>query len=121
MILRPRRLSAFSIPLLCLVFLSILLAPMLGSAPTPVATVGFSLDFPQSIPDHYVVSVSSDGRASYDSTGKLTIDAGPGEAFHLDFTISPGTRERIFDPAARAKYFVGKGDSGKRNIAPTGE
>jgi hypothetical protein len=121
MILRLRLHSVFSVPVLCVLFLSMLVAPELASAPAPAATVGFSLDFPQSIPDHYVVTVSSDGRASYDSTGKLTIDADPGDAFHLDFTISPGTRERIFDLAARAKYFEGKVDSGKRNIASTGE
>lgn len=117
----PLRPHSLSVPALCVLFLSMLVVPTLGSASAPVATVAFSLDFPQSIPDHYVVTVSSDGRASYDSTGKLTIDADPGDAFHLDFTISPGTRERIFDLAAKAKYFEGKVDSGKRNIASTGE
>ena len=95
-------------------------APAQTSTPT-TATVGFSLDFPQSIPDHYAVTVASDGHASYDSTGKVTLDADPGDPFHLDFTISPGTRERIFTLAAKAKYFEGKVDSGKRNIASTGD
>ena len=90
------------------------------SASPSVATVSFSLDFPQSIPEHYAVTVSSDGRATYDSTGKLTVDSDPGDPFHLDFTISPGTRERIFNLAGKAKYFEGKVDSGKRNIASTG-
>jgi hypothetical protein len=94
--------------------------PAQTSSPT-VATVGFSLDFPQSIPDHYALTVSSDGHATYDSTGKLTVDSDPGDPFHLDFTISPGTRERIFNLAAKAKYFEGKVDSGKRNIASTGD
>ncbi|HZE26159.1 MAG TPA: hypothetical protein VE083_02175 [Terriglobales bacterium] len=85
-----------------------------------VATVSFSLDFPQSIPDHYVLTVSSDGHAGYDSTGKLTVDADPGDPFHLDFTISPGTRVRIFELAAKARYFEEKVDSGKRNLASTG-
>ena len=43
------------------------------------ASVSFSLDFPQSIPDHYEISVASDGQASYDSTGKLTPDSEPGD------------------------------------------
>jgi len=90
------------------------------SSPT-VATVSFTLDFPQSIPDHYALTVSSDGHAGYDSTGKVTLDADPGDPFHLDFTISAGTRERIFNLAAKAKYFEGKVDSGKRNIASTGD
>src|SRR6267143_6660424 len=85
-----------------------------------VATVSFSLDFPQSIPDHYVLTVSSDGRAGYDSTGKLTAESEPTDPFHIDFTLSPAAREKAFDLAAKAKYFQGKVDSGKRNIASTG-
>jgi hypothetical protein len=88
-----------------------------GNAP---AAISFSLDFPQSIPDHYEVSVSSDGQASYDSTGKLTPDSEPGDPFHFDFTISAASCKRIFDLAARAKYFEGPVDSGKRNLASTG-
>jgi hypothetical protein len=89
-------------------------------AKPPVAAIGFSLDFPQSIPDHYEITVSSDGNASYDSTGKLTPDAEPGDPFHFDFTISPGNLTRIFDLAAKAKFFEGKVDSGKHNLASTG-
>ena len=84
------------------------------------ASVSFFLDFPQSIPDHYEISVASDGQASYDSTGKLIPDSEPGDPFHLEFTISPASTKRIFDLAARAKYFDGKIDSGKRNLASTG-
>src|ERR1700758_1158448 len=69
----------------------------------PTASVSFSLDFPQSIPDHYEISVASDGQASYDSTGKLTPDSEPGDPFHLEFTISPASTKRIFDLAAKAK------------------
>lgn len=89
-------------------------------AKAPTASVSFSLDFPQSIPDHYEISVASDGQASYDSTGKLTPDSEPGDPFHLEFTISPASFKRIFDLAAKAKYFDGKIDSGKRNLASTG-
>jgi len=88
-------------------------------AKTP-GSVRFSLDFPQSIPDHYAIAVSSEGRASYDSTGKLTPESEPGDPFHLDFSISPASTHRIFDLAAKAKYFDGKIDSGKRNLASTG-
>ena len=107
-------------------FFSCALASLLISAVAlaqeskPLATVTFSLDFPQSIPDHYVLTVSSDGRAGYDSTGKLTPDSDPADPFHLDFTISAANREKIFDLAAKAKYFEGKVDSGKKNIASTG-
>jgi len=91
-----------------------------GQESKPAATITFSLDFPQSIPDHYVLTVSSDGHAGYDSTGKLTPDSDPTDPFHLDFTISAANREKIFDLAAKAKYFQGKVDSGKKNIASTG-
>jgi len=89
-------------------------------AKVPTASISFSLDFPQSIPDHYQISVSSDGQASYDSTGKLTPDSEPGDPFHLDFTIAPETTRRIFDLATKAKYFEGQVDSGRRNLASTG-
>jgi len=88
-----------------------------GKAP---ATVSFTLDFPNSIPDHYAVTVASDGHATYDSTGKLTPEGEAPEPFHLDFQISPATQTRIFDLAGRAKYFQGKVDSGKKNLAFTG-
>ena len=124
MIRHPRLLSASFTHGLCLLPFALLnFSPPVSaqtSAP-PIATVRFSLDFPQSIPDHYIVTVSSDGLAAYDSTGKVTVDADPGDPFHLDFTISPGTRERIFELAAKARYFEGKVDSGKRNIASTGD
>src|ERR1700741_2146979 len=89
-------------------------------AEAPAASVRFSLDFPQSIPDHYEIAVSSEGQASYDSTGKLTPESEPGDPFHLEFIISPASTHRIFDLAAKAKYFDGKIDSGKRNLASTG-
>jgi hypothetical protein len=88
---------------------------------TKTSIVAFTLDFPQSIPDHYSLSVSSDGHAEYNSTGKLTPDSEPPDPFHLEFTMSPATRQRVFDLAAKAKYFDGKIDSGKRNIASTGK
>ena len=85
-----------------------------------VPSISFSLDFPQSIPDHYQISVASDGQATYDSTGKLTPDSEPGDPFHLDFKVAPETAKRMFDLAAKAKYFEGQVDSGKRNLASTG-
>jgi len=105
--------------------LSILLCCALAAQPAPgaaglPASVSFSLDFPNSIPDHYEISVSSDGHASYDSTGKLTPDSEPGDPFHTDFMISAANCKRIFDLAAKAKYFEGKVDSGRSNLASTG-
>jgi hypothetical protein len=84
------------------------------------ATVSFSLDFPQSIPDHYVITVSSDRHASYQSTGKLTPQSDPGDPFTEDFTMSADTCKRIFELAAKAKYFEGQVDSGNKKLASTG-
>jgi hypothetical protein len=84
-------------------------------------TISFTLDFPQSIPNHYSISVTSDGRAEYNSTGKLTPESEPPDPFHLEFTISPATRQKIFELAAKARYFEGKVDSGKKNLASTGK
>ncbi len=123
MSLFSRALRSFPTRSLRLSILGLLLfsLPVHAQTGTPaLPTVSFSLDFPQSIPDHYAFTVSSDGHASYDSTGKVTLDADPGDPFHLDFTITPATRARIFDLAAKAKYFEGKIDSGKRNLASTG-
>ena len=87
---------------------------------SPPATISFSLDFPQSIPDHYVVTVSSDRHATYDSTGKLTPESDPGDPFHDEFTVSPDTCKKIFDLAAKVKYFEGQIDSGNKKLASTG-
>jgi hypothetical protein len=84
------------------------------------ATVSFSLDFPQSIPDHYVITVSSDRHASYQSTGKLTPQSDPGDPFAEDFTMSADTCKKIFELAAKAKYFEGQVDSGNKKLASTG-
>jgi len=106
--------------ILAAVLLSVLLGGLESAASDPPSSISFSLDFPQSIPDHYQITVASDGRASYDSTGKLTPDSEPGDPYHLEFTLSPASCHRLFDLAAKAKYFEGKVDSGRRNLASTG-
>jgi len=83
------------------------------------AVVTFTLDFPGSEPSHYAISVSSDGRSTYDSDGKLSPDS-EGDPFHLDFSMSAETRQRVFELAARAHYFEGEIDSRKKNLASTG-
>jgi hypothetical protein len=84
------------------------------------AVITFNFDFPGSEPEHYFISVLSNGKASYDSNGKLTADSEPSDPFRLDFTISDATRARIFDLAKRARYFEGEIDSKKKGIASTG-
>jgi hypothetical protein len=84
------------------------------------STVTFKFDFPNAEPDHYVISVSSDGHASYDSNGRLSLQSETGEPFHLDFALSEATRTRVFDLAEKAHPFEGKIDSGRKNLANTG-
>lgn len=105
--------AAFAVGLLVLS----LAIPVFAQEP---ATVTFTLSFPGSEPEHYSVSVSSDGHANYSSGGKLSPNADAAEDFRLEFTVSPPTRNRIFDLAKRAHYFEGKVDSGKKNIASIG-
>src|SRR5256885_7505288 len=110
-----RQLIPFS-STLSLLFLICCCIPVSAQQP---ATVTFTLDFPNSEPDHYVISVSSDGHANYESNGKLSRDA-EDDGYRLDFLLSPATRARIFDLAQRAHYFQAEIDSKKRKLASTG-
>jgi hypothetical protein len=84
-----------------------------------VPTVTFSCDFPGADPEHYAISIASDGHSTYRSDGKLNRQS-EADPFHLDFAVSQSTRTRVFDLAKRAHYFEGKVDSGKKNIAVSG-
>ena len=84
------------------------------------ATVSFTLDFPNSSPEHYSISIQSDGRAKYESSGKISPDSDERDSYQSDFTFSDTTRARIFDLAHQARYFSGKVDSGNKKLAFTG-
>jgi hypothetical protein len=84
------------------------------------ATVSFTFDFPGSQPEHYAISVDSDGHAKYESNGKLDPQTEAGDLFRMDLTLSPSTSSRVFDLAKRADYFQGPVDSNRRNLASTG-
>lgn len=86
-----------------------------------VPTVAFTCDFPGSDPSHYGISIASDGHASYISDGKLAPDSEPDTPFTQDFTLPAASVAHIIDLTKRAHYFEGKVDSGKQNIASTGE
>jgi hypothetical protein len=91
--------------------------PALAADP---AEVGFSLDFPNSNPDHYSIVVQADGHAHYASSSKLTAQSDDKDSYETDFTFSDATRAHIFDLAAQTHYFSGKIDSGNKKIAFTG-
>jgi hypothetical protein len=84
------------------------------------ATITFSLDFPNSSPEHYSISVASDGHARYESSGKISADSDDRESYQTEFSFSDSTRARIFELAAQAHYFSGKIDSGNKKLAFTG-
>lgn len=84
------------------------------------ASITFSLDFPNSSPEHYSIAVQSDGHAHYESTGKISADSDARDDYETDFTFSDATRARIFELAAQAHYFSGKVDSGNKKLAFTG-
>ena len=97
-----------------------LLVSLASSAQAQPASLSFTFDFPGSQPDHYVISVESDGRATYVSTGRFDSEADPADSFRLDLTLSASTSARLFDLTRRANYFQGDVDSKKKNLANTG-
>lgn len=103
-----------------LLAIAVLIFVAIPSPAADPATVAFSLDFPNSSPEHYSFSVQSDGRAHYESTGKIAADSDERDNYQTDFNFSDATRARIFDLAAQAHYFSGKVDSGNKKIAFTG-
>jgi hypothetical protein len=91
-----------------------------GWSQQSASSVTFKFDFPGAEPDHYEILVSSDGHASYDSNGRLTLQSEEGDPFHLEFSISPSARSRVFELTQKSRYYEGKIDSGKKGLANTG-
>jgi len=84
-------------------------------------TVTFTLDFPQSQPEHYSIEIHGSGKARYQSRGRISSESEDTDSFSLDFSVSATTREKIFDLAARSKYFEHDLDSHRKNMAFTGK
>ena len=84
------------------------------------ATITFSLDFPQSNPEHYEIAIPTSGRATYVSNGALGNSPDP-DTTPFEFRISDATRQQLFELAKKAKYFSGRLDSGNSNIANMGK
>ena len=111
---RVRRLPIVLVPVLLFIgFGAVTLAADSG-------TITFSLDFPNSAPEHYSMSVQADGNAKYESTGKISLDSDERDNYHTEFNFSDATRTRIFQLASQAHYFAGKIDSGNKKLAFTG-
>ena len=98
----------------------VMIAGSASAEPGTSAILSFTFDFPGSEPSHYVIAVASDGKASYDSNGKLMSDSEPDSPFRLEFVASSQTCERMFDLVRKAKYLRGQIDSKKPGLASTG-
>lgn len=107
-----------------LLLLSVLLAAQwltaAAIAASDGASVSFSLDFPNSSPEHYEILVQSDGQTRYVSSGRISQDSNVRDDYETSFTLSEATRARIFELAEKAHYFSGKVDSGNKKLAFTG-
>jgi len=107
-----------------LLLLSVLLAAQwltaAAIAASDGASVSFSLDFPNSSPEHYEILVQSDGQTRYVSSGRISQDSDVRDDYETSFTLSEATRARIFELAEKAHYFSGKVDSGNKKLAFTG-
>jgi hypothetical protein len=88
-----------------------------GNVSNPSVT--FTLDFPQSNPGHYSISVDGAGHAHYECTEKVAEDAEE-QTYRSDFEVSAGNREKMFALTKQAKYFVGDIDSKNTKLAFTG-
>jgi hypothetical protein len=111
-LLMPR---LFKIATLLLVF------PSLTWPQTETAAVTFTIDFPTSQPEHYSIRVQSDGAARYQSSGRLYADSDVTDSFDYSFSVTPETRQKIFDLAAKAGYFHKDVDSHHKGMAFTGK
>jgi hypothetical protein len=144
----PRSSTPRSFRILCrhafssILFLSLIFSPLLAISQTVAgATVTFTLDFPDSQPEHYSIRVQSDGAGRYQSNSRLSADSGETDAgetdahgadsrnadprnndsFDLNFIVAANTRQKIFDLAAKAGYFQKDLDSHHKGIAFTGK
>jgi len=88
-----------------------------GVASIPVVT--FTLDFPQSNPAHYSITVDATGHARYGCMGTVAENSEE-QSYDAEFEVSAGNREKIFGWAKKARYFAEKVDSGNAKLAFTG-
>jgi len=105
----------------CLFVFLALLALLAGAQSPALATVTFTLDFPNSQPEHYSIRVQSDGAAHYESSGRLSPDFEETDNFAFDFTVTANRRQKIFDLTAKAGYFHRDLDSHRKGLAFTGK
>jgi hypothetical protein len=94
--------------------------PAIAASVAAAPVITFTLDFPQSQPEHYSIRVPSEGPAHYQSTGRVSPDSGDTDSFDFDFALSADMRAKMFRLAAGAGHFQKDLDSHQKNLAFTG-
>jgi hypothetical protein len=89
--------------------------------PSGLPIVIFTLDFPNSQPEHYSIRVPSEGSAHYQSTGRISRESDDTDTFDFDFALSAPTRGKIFRLSASAGHFRTDLDSRQKDLAFTGK
>ncbi|MGA2004625.1 MAG: hypothetical protein ABSG70_14665 [Terriglobales bacterium] len=92
-----------------------------GEAGQSLRVVMFTLDFPESQPEHYSIRVAGEGPSLYESSGRLSADSDDKDSFDFNFTLSDETRSKIFALAAKAGYFQKDLESHHKGMAFTGK
>jgi hypothetical protein len=101
--------------------LSIALLPLFAFAQAPSQpTLTFTLDFPGSMPNHYSIRLQADAKGEYESRSRLSAESEEEDTFNYQFTLSPATRQKMFELAAKAGYFRKDLDSHRKGMAFTG-
>ena len=100
--------------------------PQVSAPDESLPRVSFVFDHPQVPPNHFEMVVDSLGRGSYASHSELKADepeaiAAKNEDLEKTFTLSPSTRDRIFELARATRYFNGSFDYTKSRVAFTGK
>ena len=114
----PRHVRAVAAVLAVAAMCVPLLSQVSGGAASS-AKVTFTLDFPDSNPSHYSITVDAAGHATYECKGTVASDSEP-QTYQAEFEMSAASRDHIFEWAKQAKYFSGKIDSGNSKLAFTG-
>ena len=86
---------------------------------TQLPTVWFQVEWPAANPSRYVVAVDSAGHAAYSSIGTEVTGRSAGDAYTIEFQMSPASTQMVFGAAERLRYFDGKFEFKKR-VAFTG-
>ncbi len=95
--------------------------PILTAAQDELPVVTFTIDFPDSQPEHFSLLIHADGSSHYQSSGRLSADSDATDSFELAFSVSPAMRQKVFELTARANYFQKDVDSHHKNLANTGK